>query len=124
MKKNGILKKVRRSLFGRILCRIVGEEKGAVMMEYVVVCLLIAAACVIGVAFFGHNITAAFGVLGEYMFGNTKTGADTLNSARGQNANNYKSADKHNAGMHDGTATGDQTYSAPSGGSGSGGGTP
>ena len=57
MKRKSFLKKATNSFVGRVLRRLLGEENGAVMMEYIVVGLLIAAACVVAVSFFGHQIT-------------------------------------------------------------------
>ena len=61
--KKGMFLKARKSFLGRVLRRLLGEEKGAVMMEYIVVGLLIAAACVVAVAMFGHQITGMFASL-------------------------------------------------------------
>lgn len=41
---------------GRMLRRLVGEETGAVMMEYVILAVLIAAAAVVAIAYFGRTI--------------------------------------------------------------------
>lgn len=62
-------KKMINSKFGSFLRRIVGEEAGAVMMEYVIVAVLIAAAAVIGVAVFGKTIVGMFSVGAEGMTG-------------------------------------------------------
>jgi len=48
------------SRLARFAKRIMGEEKGAVMMEYVIVAVLIAAACVVAVAMFGKTIVGMF----------------------------------------------------------------
>ena len=44
MKRMRIVERARKSLVGRAICRLLGEERGAVMMEYVIVAGLIAAA--------------------------------------------------------------------------------
>lgn len=54
--KNTMINKMKNSAFGKILRRIVGEETGAVMMEYVIVAVLIAAAAVVAIAYFGKTI--------------------------------------------------------------------
>ena len=41
---------------GRMLRRLVGEETGAVMMEYFILAVLIAAAAVVAIAYFGRTI--------------------------------------------------------------------
>ena len=63
----GMLKKMsiaraKKHLLGKVLCRLFGDEKGAVMMEYVIVAVLIAAACVVAVAMFGRTIVGMFSV--------------------------------------------------------------
>ncbi len=68
MKKN-LLKKAANSFVGRILRRLAGEEKGVVMMEYIVVGLLIAAVAVVAVGAFGNTATGLFGVIGHAMRG-------------------------------------------------------
>ena len=44
------------SKFGKLLRRIVGEDAGAVMMEYVILAVLIAAAAVVAIAYFGKTV--------------------------------------------------------------------
>ena len=53
--KNKTFQRIKKSRLGRLLCRIVGEDTGAVMMEYVLVAMLIAAATVAAVAYFGRD---------------------------------------------------------------------
>ena len=55
MKRKSFLKKATNSFVGRVLRRLLGEEKGAVMMEYIIVGLLIAAAAVIAISAFGKR---------------------------------------------------------------------
>lgn len=50
--------KMMNSKFGKILRRLAGEEAGAVMMEYVILAVLIAAAAVIAIAYFGKTVTS------------------------------------------------------------------
>ncbi len=48
--------RAKATLFGRILCRLFGEQTGAVMMEYVVIGVLVVAAAVGIVTIFGETI--------------------------------------------------------------------
>lgn len=48
--------RAKKSLCGRVLRRLLGEEKGAVAMEYIVIALLVAAAVVGLVMVFGGNL--------------------------------------------------------------------
>lgn len=75
MKRKSFLKKATNSFVGRILRRLLGEEKGAVMMEYIVVGLLIAAACIVAVGVFGNMTSGMFATLTGYMT-NQKENAD------------------------------------------------
>ena len=61
MKKQVWLERAKRNAFGRMLCRVLGDDKGAVAMEYVVIALLVAAAVVGLVMVFGRNIAQMFG---------------------------------------------------------------
>ena len=61
--KNSIrIRRAKRTFLGRILCRLAGEENGAVMMEYVIVAVMIAAAVALGAYFFGETILDMFGI--------------------------------------------------------------
>ena len=80
--KKGMFLKAKKSFLGRVLCRLAGEEKGAVMMEYIVIGLLIAAAAVIAVSAFGQTITQMFASLGASVTGDHATATDAQNTAQ------------------------------------------
>lgn len=61
--------KMMNSKFGKILRRLVGEEAGAVMMEYVILAVLIAAAAVVAIAYFGRTVTSEANVASIAMTG-------------------------------------------------------
>lgn len=48
--------RAKRTVVGRMICRLIGDEKGAVAMEYVVIALLIVAAAVGAAVYFGKTI--------------------------------------------------------------------
>ena len=50
------LRRAKKTLCGRMLCRLMGDECGAVAMEYIVIALLVAAAVVGLVMVFGGNL--------------------------------------------------------------------
>ena len=52
--------RAKRTRFGRMLCRLAGDNAGAVMMEYVVLALLVCAAVVGIVLIFGDSIAGMF----------------------------------------------------------------
>ncbi len=54
------IERAKRTRLGRLLCRLIGDERGAVAMEYVVIALLVAAAVVGVVIVFGSRISNMF----------------------------------------------------------------
>ena len=59
-KMNLMIARAKRSMAGRVLCRVLGDERGAVAMEYVIIALLVAAAVVGVVMVFGSRIANMF----------------------------------------------------------------
>lgn len=55
--------KAKKTRFGRFLCRLCGDQRGAVMMEYVVLGVLVVAAAVAIVMVFGNDIREKFNVM-------------------------------------------------------------
>jgi len=54
----------KRTLLGRSLCRLAGEQTGAVMMKYVILAVLVAAAAaVVGVTIFGKQVVNGMGLM-------------------------------------------------------------
>ncbi len=54
------IERAKRTKFGRFLCKVLGDQTGAVAMEYVVIALLVAAAVVGVVMVFGSRIANMF----------------------------------------------------------------
>ena len=63
------IERAKRTLFGRIVCRLLGEQTGAVLMEYVVLGVLVVAAVVGAVIMFGGTISNAFATMGKAIWG-------------------------------------------------------
>ena len=80
--KRTMFKKAKNSFLGRMLRRLAGEEKGAVMMEYIVVALLIAAAAVVAVGVFGSTASGMFASLTNFMTNQRDTGDTRLDQVR------------------------------------------
>jgi len=59
-KMNVMIARAKRTAVGRFLCRVMGDENGAVAMEYVIIALLVAAAVVGVVMVFGSRIAKMF----------------------------------------------------------------
>ena len=96
MKRSNFLKKAANSFAGRVLRRLLGEEKGAVMMEYVVVGLLIAAAAVVIVGAFGGAMNNVFAALTDSILGRPDAASETIVQAR----TNFEATDKPHSDEH------------------------
>lgn len=68
------IERAKRTIFGRVVCRLFGDQTGQAMMEYVVIGVLIVAAAVAMVVVFGENIQKSF----QYM----------VNAIRGKHSTN------------------------------------
>ena len=98
--KSPRLNRWKKKAAGKILFRLLGEEKGAVMMEYVIVAVLIAAACVVAVAMFGKTIVGMFDVAAKGATGDhsgAKTALDETQQTQEEDAS--KASEFHDS-MH------------------------
>ena len=93
--------KMINSKFGKVLRRLVGEEAGAVMMEYVILAVLIAAACVVAIAYFGRTVTNEAGIATTAMTGQGNVAATDQGTAQGQADKYGKDAIKVNKQFSD-----------------------
>lgn len=89
--------RAKKSLLGKVICRVAGEETGAVMMEYVIVVTLIAAAVAVGAWFFGKDIMNMFGVAGAAATGDTNRSEEMQQEAADQSAAGHTQAAQKNA---------------------------
>lgn len=84
------INRMKNTRLGKIVCRLMGEEKGAIMMEYVIVAVMIAAAVTVTAWLFGAQIMGMFQALGDYVMGRTDAGKTKIqamqNSKPGQDA--------------------------------------
>ena len=92
--------KARKSFLGRVLCRLVGEEKGVTMMEYILLGLLIASAAVIAVSAFGQTITQMFASLGAAVTGDHATATTVQNTAQSTMTAGATASDSYIADQH------------------------
>lgn len=76
------IRRAKETKLGRILCRLAGEENGAIMMEYVVVATLIAAAVAVAVFFFGSDIANMFASMGDSVRGDNTKSIETRTKAK------------------------------------------
>ena len=77
-----MVQRMKNTRVGRLVCRLFGEERGAVMMEYVIVAVLIAAAAVAAVTYFGKDIVAMFNTAGAAATGDSGTAEQMRQDAR------------------------------------------
>ena len=70
--------RAKKSLCGRTLRRLLGEEKGAVAMEYIVIALLVAAAVVGLVMVFGGNLRNMLDKTNRTLGGTKPSDIDTV----------------------------------------------
>ncbi|MEI8044752.1 MAG: hypothetical protein WCL11_25295 [Verrucomicrobiota bacterium] len=69
--------KAKRTKLGRTLCRLAGDRTGAVLMEYVILGVLIAAAATLAAIFFGKSIVGSFTTMTHATTGKTDAAADS-----------------------------------------------
>ena len=68
----------------RVLRRLLGEETGATMMEYVILAVMIAAAVTAAAIYFGNSAKNQMQVAGDAMVGNTKNAEVRSENSRDQ----------------------------------------
>ena len=90
----------KNSALGKALVRLFGEEKGAVMMEYVIVAVLIAAACVVAVAMFGKTIVGMFDTAAKGATGDHSGAKQTLDSTQQTQTDDASKASEYHDSMH------------------------
>lgn len=95
------IKRAKSYLLGRLLCRLAGDEKGAVMMEYVIVAVLIAAGCVVAVAMFGRTIVDMFNVASKATVGEAAEAKNVHAQSVREQKTKAEAAAKYHDDMHD-----------------------
>ena len=91
---------IKNSRFGRFVTRVLGEEKGAVAMEYVILAVLIAAAIVVAVAVFGKTIVGMFDVAGKGASAQHTDAKSTLDQVQQNQATGADQASQYHDSMH------------------------
>ena len=90
----------RNSFLSKVMVRLLGEEKGAVMMEYVIVAVLIAAACVVAVAMFGKTIVGMFDTAAKGAPGDHTGAKQTLDATQETQSQDAQAASEYHDSMH------------------------
>jgi Flp pilus assembly pilin Flp len=93
--------RAKRSVLGRGFCRLLGDKTGAVMMEYVILSVLVAAAVVVAVIYFGRTIMTQFGTAANATAGETKKAEKSAKDATKEAKDAEKKGDKANKSYHD-----------------------
>ena len=101
MNRLTLKQKMKKSVLGRAFCRLVGEDRGAVMMEYVIVAVLIAAAVAAAVAYFGQDLVGMFGVAGKAATGDVNKAATLRSGVSGDSETRTTKAMSVNNTFHD-----------------------
>ncbi len=94
------LARAKNTRLGRFLCRLAGEETGAVMMEYVILAVLIAAACVVAVAMFGKTIVDMFGAASKGAAGSHTDAQSAVKAAQDAQEGRSSEAGTYHDNMH------------------------
>lgn len=87
--------RARRTACGRLFCKAFGEKTGAVMMEYVILGLLVAAAVVVAVMFFGKNIKLGFNSMGQAVSGESQDAAKTVKESKRTADQGERASERH-----------------------------
>jgi len=87
--------------FGRTLKRLIGEESGQALMEYVILAVMIAAACVVAVIYFGKTANKQVQSATLNMSGETEKGSSASENAQSTAGTGATKADAHNKKFSD-----------------------
>ena len=94
------LRNLKSSRIGRMIRRVLGDEKGAVAREYVILAVLIAAAIVVAVAVFGKTIVGMFDVAGKGASGQHSEAKTTLDKVQQEQQSGAEQASQYHDSMH------------------------
>ena len=95
------MKSWKNSRMAKRMCRLMGDRSGGVMMEYVILAVLIAAAVVVAVAMFGKTIVGMFDVAGKGATTRHSEAKSTLESTRSTQDSDANKAKEYHDGMHE-----------------------
>ena len=95
------MKSWNRSRSKKLLCRLAGDRAGGVMMEYVILAVLIAAAVVVAVAMFGKTLVGMFDVAGKGATTRHSEAKSTLDTTRETQNTDAEKAKQYHDSMHE-----------------------
>ncbi len=76
------MKSWNKSRIKKVLCRLIGDRAGGVMMEYVILAVLIAAAAVVAVMYFGRGIVTNLTTSTHAMAGESASASTSSQKAK------------------------------------------
>lgn len=95
------MKRLQNSRLRKVVCRMFGNKTGGVMMEYVILAVLIAAAVVVAVAMFGKTLVGMFDVAGKAVTTRETTAKNTLETTRTEQDTKAQAAKDYHDSMHE-----------------------
>ena len=90
-----MIKRMMETKAGCVLKRLFGEETGAVLMEYVILAVMIAAACVVAVIYFGKTANKQVTAASNAMGGNTDAAGSQAEAAQSTASEGTSAAETH-----------------------------
>ena len=96
-------KMLKNTKVGRVICRLLGEETGATMMEYVILAVMIAAAVTAAAIYFGNTAKNQMDVAGSAMSG--KVDDSTAKAVKSQENQEKEAVKAHTAAQKYSTGT-------------------
>ena len=94
------MKRLQNSWFRKVVCKLLGDKTGGVMMEYVILAVLIAAAVVVAVAMFGKTLVGMFGVAATAATSRESDAQTKQTAVRKTTDDDIKKAEKYHDEMH------------------------
>ena len=95
------MRRWKNSRIHKLVCGVMGDKAGGVMMEYVILAVLIAAAVVVAVAMFGKTLVGMFNVAAKGATTQEAQAKTTLTDVRSAQKDNAGSARDYHDSMHD-----------------------
>ena len=95
------MKQWKKGRMHKAVCRLMGEKTGGVMMEYVILAVLIAAAVVVAVAMFGKTLVGMFNVAAKGATTQEDKANTALKNTRDAQTENSKDARTYHDSMHE-----------------------
>jgi len=96
-------KMLKNTKVGRVVCRLLGEETGATMMEYVILAVMIAAAVTAAAIYFGNTAKNQMDIAGSAMTG--KVDDSTTKAGKSQENQEKEAIKAHTAAQKFSTGT-------------------